>query len=105
MKKLLLFMAIALTVSIFPLTAYADGHHHDRAWTEHHERVWKDHERQWREHDREWLAHHDDREWREEHVRLWHDWYQWHKDNESVLHVHVSLGSDGGPNLDIDYTK
>ena len=62
----------------------------------HHGKVWRAYDRQWREHS-------NDRRWRERHIIMWHDWYQWHRDNENVLKINVSLDSHGGPKLDIDY--
>lgn len=100
MKKLLVLLAVVVAVSIFPLAAYADEDHHNRDWQEHHDRMWKDHERDWREHDREWKEHRDDRRWREVHAREWHDWYQWHRDQESVLRLHLS-GNDFILDIDV----
>jgi len=100
MKKLFVLLAVLMTVSIFPLTAYADeDNHHDQQWKEHHDRTWRDHERDWKDHDREWKEHRHDQHWREVHAREWHDWYQWHRDSDSEFHLHVS---GDGFELDID---
>lgn len=77
-------MAIIVAVSIFPLAAYA-YEHHDQEWKNHHER--------------EWREHRHDRRWREEHAKSWHDWYQWHRDNDSEMHFHLSSDEF---DLDID---
>lgn len=116
MKKLLILLAVVITVSILPLAAFADGdghdwgehhdrEHHDQDWRDHHDRDWRDHDQEWRHHDREWRDHRGDRHWREEHARMWGDWYRWHRDNESVLNINVAVGPDGGPNLDIDFSN
>ena len=85
MKKLLVFLAIVLAVSIFPVATYADGH--DQQWKDQHAQQWKSHDRQWTKYDRDWQAHRGDRNWRAEHARMWHDSYQWHSDDggEAVL--------------------
>lgn len=99
MKKLLLFMAILLAVTMVPLSVYADQHH-DQQWKNNHSQQWKDHQGEWTDHDREWRDHRDDRAWREEHARLWPDWYQWHRDDESDLGIQFSTdGFDININL------
>lgn len=105
MKKFLIFMAVVVATSIFPLAAYADAYHgrppahHDQAWKDHHDRQWKEHEGTWADHDREWREHRGDRHWRKIHAQKWHEWYKWHQDNDSEFHLHIS-GDDF--ELDID---
>jgi hypothetical protein len=110
MKKLLIFLAVVMAVSILPAAALADGPHdrqdryqpnghHDQAWQDKHDRAWKEHEEEWADHDREWKDHRGDRQWRKEHSREWRDWYQWHRDNEKGKHFHLSLDDF---ELDID---
>jgi hypothetical protein len=90
MKKLLVLMAVALAVSILPVSAYAYDGNHDQGWTDHHDREWRHHEREWKHHDREWREHRYDRHWREVHAREWHEWYQWHRDYDNHFYLHVS---------------
>jgi len=106
-KKLLLLLVVLAVVTsmlVLPIATYAYGHdQHDQAWKQHHDQTWKAHEKQWGDYDRQWRAHRGDRHWREEHIKMWHDWYQWHRDNESVLKIKVGPDSHGGPTLDIDF--
>ena len=123
MKKLLIsLLAVMLIISIVPAFTFAAGHgddrdrdhnqghnqavqHHDQAWRHQHDQMWKAHQKEWSDHDREWMVHRNDRRWREEHIRMWSDWYQWHRDNESILNIRVSVDSHGGPRLDIDFRR
>ena len=119
MKKLLVFVAIVMAVTILPLSAYADNrerpddrhddnrveNRHDRSddrrdwkWKERHDQQWKNNEREWKERDRQWREHRNDRRWREAKAREWGDWYQWHKDNETD-EMRLRLSTD---NFDLD---
>lgn len=103
-KKMLFLMAvlvIIISVLALPIATFAAGH--DQDWKHNHDQTWKTHQKQWSEYDRQWIKHRGDKQWREEHIKLWHDWYQWHRDNESVLKIKVSPDAHGGPNLDIDF--
>lgn len=97
MKKLLVTLAVLVSVSVFPLAAYANDGHHDWDRRAHHERVWRDHEVEWAEHDREWREHQYDVHWKKVHARQWHDWYKWHEADENEFHLHIS-----GDRFDLD---
>lgn len=89
MKRVLIFLAVVIAVSIFPLAAYAKDHH-GPAWRENHERQWRENAHRWEAHDREWKAHRYDRHWREVHAKKWHRWYQWHREYANEFHLRIS---------------
>lgn len=105
MKKSLIFLAVLVAVTIFPLAAYADNNEHgrgqsglhDRMEQNRHEQTWKDHEQQWRDYDRQWREHSHNQRWREKHAKEWSDWYRWHQDNENRFHLNIS-----GDRFDLD---
>jgi hypothetical protein len=106
MKKLIVIVLVvvllvgALTI---PAAAFGPKGGHDQAWRHNHDQMWKVHAKEWNDYDRQWREHSNDKRWREVHVRMWHDWYQWHRDNESVLKMKFSRDSHSGPRLDIDF--
>jgi hypothetical protein len=106
MKKVIVIVLVAVLLVgalTIPAAAFGPQGVNDQAWRHNHEQTWKTNEKQWSDHDRQWREHSNDQKWREEHMSMWHDWYQWHRDNESVLKIKVSPDSQGGPKLDIDY--
>jgi hypothetical protein len=108
MKKIMVsILAAVFLVGVLTIPAAAFGKKGgpDQAWKNQHQQLWRAHQREWREYDREWRAHQNDRRWREEHIRMWNDWYQWHRDNESVLNIRIAPNSHGEPRLDIDFRK
>lgn len=90
MKRLLVTLAVLVSVSVFPLAAYANNGHHDWNRRAQHERMWRDHESEWAERNREWREHQNDRRWRKVHAKKWHDWYRWHQANENQFHLRIS---------------
>jgi len=105
MKKLLILLVVVMAVTVLVFGAFADGGH-DQNWRNHHDQMWKAHDKDWAAHDRDWLQHRGDKKWREDHMKLWSDWYQWHRDNESLVNFKVSSRDPHGVLcLDIDYRK
>ncbi len=98
-KKVFLFLALAVSTTLFPTSALAhgdDGHHRPERRS-HHERAWQEHREDWERYDREWRERREDRAWREEQRERRREWYRWHEEHAELNRIHVQIG-----NLDID---
>jgi hypothetical protein len=108
MKKVILIVLVAVLLVgalTIPAAAFSPKGSNAQSWKYNHAQTWKTHEKRWSDYDRQWREHSNDKRWREEHISMWHDWYQWHRDNESVLKIKISPHSHRGPRLDIDFRK